>query len=98
TKSYVSTIAACATARLSAVVANTSAFDENETLSALSDTVYGDITSCKGTTNGCTSTGSPNILGTTCGVASGNGLGTLSGVTTTTSSCVASGGTASSLL
>jgi len=93
TKSYVSTIAACATVRLSAVVANTSAFDENETLSALSDTVYGDVTSCKGTTNGCTSTGNPNILGTTCGVASGNGLGTLSGVSTTTSSCVASNGT-----
>lgn len=94
TKSYVSTIAACATVRLSAVVANTSAFDENETLSALSDTVYGDLTSCKGTTNGCTSTGNPNILGTTCGVAAGNaGLGTLSGVNATTSSCVASSGT-----
>ena len=94
TKSYVSTIAACATARLSVVVANTSAFDEQETLSALSDTIYGDLTSCKGTTNGCTSTGNGNILGTTCGVTAGSpGLGTLSGVNATSTSCVASGGT-----
>ena len=69
------------------------AFDETEMLSALSDTIYGDLTTCKGTTNGCTSTGNPNILGTTCGVASGNpGLGDLSTVTTSTTSCV-NGGT-----
>ena len=73
------TTAACATIRYSVDVKNTSAAgtDETLTLSGLSDTGFGDITTCAGSTNGCTSTGNPNILGTTCGVDAG--AGTLTG-------------------
>jgi len=51
-------------------VHNTSGADESETLSALTDTAYGDITKLGSGTP-------PTVLGTTCGVASG--IGTLSG-------------------
>ncbi len=58
----------CATVRYNVEVDNTSGLttDETETLSALNDTQYGDITTLQG-----------NVLGTTCGVATGQG--TLSG-------------------
>jgi hypothetical protein len=58
----------CATVRYGVQVGNTSAStsDETESLSALTDSTYGDITQVQG-----------NILGTTCGVAAGTG--TLSG-------------------
>ena len=57
----------CATVRYNIEVDNTSDLttDETVTLSALTDSQYGDITSVQG-----------NVLGTTCGA---NGLGTLSG-------------------
>jgi len=61
----------CATVRYGVQVDNTSesTSDETETLSALSDSQYGDITKVQG-----------NVLGTTCGVATDKlGLGTLSG-------------------
>jgi hypothetical protein len=69
-KTLVSTTAGCATVRYGVDVHNTSSVDEVLTLSALSDSQYGDIT-----TTGKGSGGS--VLGTTCGVA--NGLGTLAG-------------------
>jgi hypothetical protein len=58
----------CATVRYNVAVNNTSALtsDETEKLTALTDSTYGDITQLQG-----------NVLGTTCGVASG--IGTLSG-------------------
>jgi hypothetical protein len=67
--------AECATVRYQVEVQNTSdtSSDETETLSALNDNPYGDITKTGGT-------GSTKILGTTCGVATtSKGLGTLSG-------------------
>jgi hypothetical protein len=71
TKGLVATESACATVRYSVDVHNSSGADENLTLSALTDSVYGDITKVGG-----------NLLGTTCGVAVGSlGLGTLSGTT-----------------
>lgn len=62
----------CATARYQVEVDNTSAAmtDESESLTALTDTAYGSITSVHGSGNGA-------VLGTTCGVV--NGLGTLAG-------------------
>jgi hypothetical protein len=71
TKGYVGTEAGCATVRYSVDVHNSSGYDETETLSSLTDTVYGDITKLS------TGTTPPIILGTTCGVA--DGLGTLAG-------------------
>jgi hypothetical protein len=71
TKGVVSTTAACATVRYSVDVANTSATGTDETLSltGLSDSAFGGITSVH-----------DSVLGTTCGVAtSSSGLGTLSG-------------------
>jgi hypothetical protein len=65
-KSFQATIAACATVRYNVDVHNTSGFDEVETLSALSDTPFGSLTSVH-----------DDVKGTTCGVA--NGAGTLSG-------------------
>jgi len=47
--------------------------DESETLTALSDSVYGDVTTCAGSLNGCSGGINTTILGTTCGVASGEG-------------------------
>ncbi len=74
-KTLVSTTAGCATVRYGVDVHNTSAADEVLTLSALSDSQYGNIT-----TLGKGSGGS--VLGTTCGVATGSpGLGSLSGST-----------------
>jgi len=62
---------ACAIARYKVEVQNTSgtSTDESESLTALSDSPYGSITTVHG-----------NVLGTTCGVAAASsGLGTLSG-------------------
>jgi hypothetical protein len=70
TKSLVGTTAGCATVRYGVAVHNSSGADEALTLSALSDSAYGDLTKLG---SGATLT----VLGTTCGVA--NGLGTLSG-------------------
>ena len=60
-KSLVATTAACATVRYGVEVDNTTdkAFDEIETLSALGDSVYGDLTTLHG-----------NVLGTNCNQAS----------------------------
>ncbi len=69
TKSYGSTTNVCTTVRYKVEVANTSASntDETITLSALQDSVFGDITTLHG-----------SVLGTTCGVATdAHGLGTL---------------------
>jgi hypothetical protein len=71
TKSYVSTNNICATVRYSVDVKNTSGADETMSLSALTDSVFGDITKY-------TTTGNSKVLGTTCGVASG--VGTLTGL------------------
>ena len=80
TKGYDSTLAACATVRYNVDVANTSGFDESLSLTGLNDSSFGDLTQC--TNPGCTNAGGNLILGTTCGVASGqHGLGSLSGVT-----------------
>jgi hypothetical protein len=78
TKGVNSTTAGCATVRYSVNVANTSASGSDETvaITALNDSAFGDLTTCKGSTNGCTSTGNVNILGSTCGVASGIGTET----------------------
>ena len=76
-KTYGSTTNACATVRYNVQVSNSSGSgsDETETLSALSDSAFGDITKL-----------STSVLGTTCGVAVGQaGLGTLSGVTASAS-------------
>jgi hypothetical protein len=72
------TTAACATIRYSVDVKNTSAAgtDETLTLTGLNDNGFGDITTCQ-TGTGCTATGNPKILGTTCGVDAG--IGTLTG-------------------
>jgi len=79
TKGLNSTTAGCATVRYSVDVADTSAAgsDETVTVTALNDSAFGDITTCQGSTNGCTSGGNVKILGTTCGVA--RGIGTLTG-------------------
>jgi len=79
TKNFVGTEAGCATVRYSVDVKNTSALDESATLSALSDSPYGDLTKCTNSNcaNNSGGNGSLQILGTTCGVASG--IGTLSG-------------------
>jgi len=70
TKGFVGTEAGCATVRYSVDVHNSSTADEVLTLSSLTDTAFGDITKV--------GTGAPPVvLGTTCGVASGQG--TLSG-------------------
>lgn len=81
TKSYVSTTNICATVRYGVDVKNTSGADETLTLSALSDDGFGDITTVHS-----------NVLGTTCGVATGAGTlsGTGAGVLPTT---IAVGGT-----
>jgi hypothetical protein len=74
TKGFVGTEAGCATVRYSVDVKNTSTADEALSLSALTDTAYGDITKL-GTGN------PPKVLGTTCGVSTSSlGLGTLNGV------------------
>jgi hypothetical protein len=80
TKSWTANEAACVTVRYGVDVHNTGGFDETLDLSGLNDNPFGDITTCKGSSNGCTTTGNANILGTTCGVAPG--IGTLAGVTT----------------
>lgn len=72
TKGVVSTTAACATVRYSVDVANTSGVDETLSVSALTDSAYGDITKLGTAT-------APTILGTTCGVTAG--LGTLATAT-----------------
>ena len=75
TKGVAATEAACATVRYNVNVQNSSAADETLKLSAFNDTFYGDVTTVHG-----------SVLGTTCGVASGSpGLGTLSGVTASSS-------------
>jgi hypothetical protein len=81
TKTVVGTRAACATVRYQVDVKNTSALDEVESLSALSDSSYGNITQCTNANcaSGTGANGSVIILGTTCGVA--NGIGTLTGTT-----------------
>jgi len=70
TKNFVGTIAGCATVRYSVDVHNTSGADEALTLSGLNDFPYGDITKL--------GSGAPlTVLGTNCGVATGqSGLGT----------------------
>ena len=62
TKGVVATVAACATVRYSVDVANTSAVgtDETETLSALNDSAFGDITNVQG-----------HVLATTCVIPAG---------------------------
>ena len=79
TKGVTGTEAACATVRYSVDVKNTSTADETLSLSALSDSFYGDITKCTNAScaNLSGAAGSAQILGTTCGVA--NGIGTLAG-------------------
>jgi uncharacterized repeat protein (TIGR01451 family) len=81
TKGVTATEAACATVRYGVDVKNTSGADETLSLSALSDSFYGDITKC--TNANCANlsgaAGSAQVLGTTCGVASG--IGTLVGTT-----------------
>jgi len=72
TKSVDSLAHGCATVRYAVAVHNSSGADEALTLSAFTDTSFGDITKY-------TSTGNTSVLGTTCGVASG--VGTLSGST-----------------
>ena len=80
-KGFVGTEAGCATVRYSVDVQNTSALDETESLSALNDSAYGDVTKC--TNANCANTSGANgtlqVLGTTCGVTSG--IGTLIGTT-----------------
>lgn len=72
TKGIDSTTAGCATVRYTVDVKNTSGADENLSLSAFNDSAYGSITTVH----------TPDVLGTTCGVATGvAGLGTLSGST-----------------
>jgi hypothetical protein len=69
TKTLVNTTNACLTVRYGVDVQNTSSADEAVSLSALNDSAFGDLTTVH-----------DNVLGTTCGVATGNpGLGTLSG-------------------
>jgi hypothetical protein len=58
TKSFNATVAACATVRYNVEVDNTSGADEQETLSALSDSSFGSITSVH-----------DNVLATTCSVS-----------------------------
>jgi hypothetical protein len=72
TKSFVSNRTVCATVRYGASVHNSSGPDEALTLSALSDSAFGSIT----TTHGDAGTNN-SVLGTTCGVV--DGLGTLAG-------------------
>jgi hypothetical protein len=77
TKRMEGTLAGCATVRYGVDIKNTSAADETLTLQksaggtppiiALNDSQFGDVTKVQG-----------NVLGTTCGIASGNyGLGTM---------------------
>jgi hypothetical protein len=81
TKSVIGTEAGCATVRYQVAVKNTSSLDESETLSALSDSAYGDLTKCTNTNcaNNSGANGTLQILGTTCGQPAAGGLGTLSG-------------------
>jgi hypothetical protein len=75
TKTFVGNTAGCATVRYGVEVKNTSAAgtDETLTLSALSDSAFGSITTVHGS-------GNNSVLGTTCNVATNaSGLGTLSG-------------------
>lgn len=78
TKGFVGTTAGCATVRYSVDVKNTSGADEGETLQALNDSAFGDITKCTnaGCANNSGANGSLQILGTTCGQTT-NGIGTL---------------------
>jgi len=75
TKGFVATEAACATVRYQVDVKNTSALDEVETLSALNDSPFGDLTKC--TNTGCANNSGANgtfqILGTNCGLATAVG-------------------------
>jgi hypothetical protein len=72
TKGIDSTTAGCATVRYTVGVHNSSGADENLSLTAFNDSQYGSITTVH----------APDVLGTTCGVATGvAGLGTLSGST-----------------
>ncbi len=74
-KSLVNTTNGCVTVRYGVDVKNTSAngTDETLTLSALNDTSFGNITKCSNNpANGCDGTNTL-VLGTTCGVASGEG-------------------------
>ena len=76
-KTFGGNTAGCATVRYNVVVTDTSASGTDETLSlaGLSDSAFGNITQVQG-----------NVLGTTCGVAAGQpGLGSLSGVTASSS-------------
>jgi len=81
TKGFVATEAGCATVRYQVDVKNTSTLDETETLSALNDSPYGDLTKCTniGCLNNSGANGTFQILGTTCGQPAAGGLGTLSG-------------------
>jgi hypothetical protein len=60
TKSYVSTTNACFTVRYGVSVHNSSAVDENITLTGLTDNTYGDITTVH-----------DNVLATTCTIPAG---------------------------
>lgn len=81
TKGVTATTASCATVRYSVNVANTSGADEALMLTALTDSAYGNVTQCTNANcaNNSGASGSLQILGTTCGVASG--IGTLAGTT-----------------
>lgn len=70
-KAYDSTLAACATVRYTVDVSNTGGFDENLTVTGLTDNPFGDLTACTNAT--CTNTGGNIILGTNCGIAAGIG-------------------------
>jgi hypothetical protein len=72
TKNFIANEAACVTVRYGVDVHNTSGADETLSLSGLNDSPFGSITSVH-----------DDVLGTTCGVASGSvGLGTFVGVCT----------------
>jgi len=79
TNDVVATTASCATVRYSVDVKNTSGADESIMLTALTDSAYGDLTKCTNAScaNNSGASGSLQILGTTCGLASG--IGTLAG-------------------
>lgn len=74
TKSLDSLVHGCATLRLAVDVHNSGGADEVLTLSALTDSVVGDVTEWTGSTPA-----NAKVFGTTCGVA--NGVGTLAGST-----------------
>jgi len=64
TKGLDSTVAACATERYTVDVANTGTLDEDLTLTGLSDSYFGSITTTHGTGDGA-------VVGTTCSVPQG---------------------------